>query len=245
MVFVGGPRQVGKTTLARLVGEGFGAATYLSRDHRPHRRALLDGHWPPGTDLLILGEIHKWPRLVRGLWDTRPSGERIIVTGSSRLDIYRRGGDSLLGRYRYYRLHPFSPGRAERTRRSPLSLSHRAAPPGPRSGRPPPGHPPRLRRLPRALPRRPRAHPQALAEGALRAGLPGGHPRDRGGARPGPGRAAGQPDPRAGSGRPCRSAAWPRMSRPAPRPSGAGSSCWPATTTCSACPPGTGVWSGP
>ncbi|MCY3791489.1 MAG: hypothetical protein OXH63_22165 [Gemmatimonadetes bacterium] len=46
MVFVGGPRQVGKTTLARLVGEDFKAATYLNWDNRVHRRALLDGHWP-------------------------------------------------------------------------------------------------------------------------------------------------------------------------------------------------------
>ena len=76
---------MGKTTLARLVGEDFAATTYRNWDHRPHRQALLEGHWPPGTDLLILDEIHKWPRwkgLVKGLWDTRPSGERIIVTGS-------------------------------------------------------------------------------------------------------------------------------------------------------------------
>ena len=111
MVFVGGPRQVGKTTLARLVGEDFKATTYLNWDNRAHRRALLDGHWPPETDFLIFDEIHKYPRwkgLVKGLWDTRPSDQRIMVTGSSRLDIFRRGGDSLLGRYRYYRLHPFS-----------------------------------------------------------------------------------------------------------------------------------------
>lgn len=111
MVFVGGPRQVGKTTLARLVGEDFKTTTYLNWDNRSHRRALLDGHWPPETDLLIFDEIHKYPRwkgLVKGLWDTRPSDQRIMVTGSSRLDIFRRGGDSLLGRYRYYRLHPFS-----------------------------------------------------------------------------------------------------------------------------------------
>ena len=111
MVFVGGPRQVGKTTLARLVGKDFKATTYLNWDNRAHRRALLDGHWPPETELLIFDEIHKYPRwkgLVKGLWDTRPSDQRIMVTGSSRLDIFRRGGDSLLGRYRYYRLHPFS-----------------------------------------------------------------------------------------------------------------------------------------
>lgn len=111
MVFVGGPRQVGKTTLARLVGEKFETSTYLNWDNRDHRRALLEGRWPPETDLLVFDEIHKYPRwkgLVKGLWDTRPSEERIMVTGSSRLDIFRRGGDSLLGRYRYYRLHPFS-----------------------------------------------------------------------------------------------------------------------------------------
>ena len=151
MVFVGGPRQVGKTTLARLVGEGFGATSYLNWDHRPHRQAMLQGHWPPGTDLLILGEIHKWPRwkgLVKGLWDTRPSGERIIVTGSSRLDIFRPGGDSLLGRYRYYRLHPFSLGELN----DPALLRHAAGParlPGPQHRRPggacpPVSHVPRL-----------------------------------------------------------------------------------------------------
>ena len=111
MVFVGGPRQVGKTTMARLVGEDFRTTTYLNWDNRAHRRALLEGNWPPEADFLIFDEIHKYPRwkgLVKGLWDTRPSGQRIMVTGSSRLDIFRRGGDSLLGRYRYYRLHPFS-----------------------------------------------------------------------------------------------------------------------------------------
>ena len=101
---------------ARLRWRGWSArifrtTTYLNWDNRAHRRALLDEHWPPETDLLIFDEIHKYPRwkgLVKGLWDTRPSDQRIIVTGSSRLDIFRRGGDSLLGRYRYYRLHPFS-----------------------------------------------------------------------------------------------------------------------------------------
>ena len=111
MVFVGGPRQVGKTTLARLVGEKFNTTTCLNWDNRDHRRAMLEGRWPPETDFLVFDEIHKYPRwkgLVKGLWDTRPSDEGVMVTGSSRLDIFQRGGDSLMGRYRYYRLHPFS-----------------------------------------------------------------------------------------------------------------------------------------
>jgi predicted AAA+ superfamily ATPase len=42
------------------------------------------------------------------MYDTRPEGTQFLVTGSARLDHYRRGGDSLMGRYRYLRLHPFS-----------------------------------------------------------------------------------------------------------------------------------------
>jgi len=111
MVFIGGPRQVGKTTLAHMVGEEHRAPVYLNWDSRPHRRTILQEQWPPETDLLVFDELHKYPRwrtLVKGIWDTRPPGRKTMVTGSARLDIYRRGGDSLLGRYRYYRLHPLS-----------------------------------------------------------------------------------------------------------------------------------------
>jgi hypothetical protein len=61
--------------------------------------------------MLVFDELHKyrrWKTLIKGIWDTRASGQKIMVTGSSRLDIYRRGGDSLQGRYHYYRLHPFT-----------------------------------------------------------------------------------------------------------------------------------------
>jgi len=111
MVFLGGPRQVGKTTLARMIGQRCQAPRYLNWDSREHRKSILEQHWKPETDLLILDELHKYPRwksLVKGLWDTRTHGEKILVTGSSRMDIFRRGGDSLLGRYHHYRLHPFS-----------------------------------------------------------------------------------------------------------------------------------------
>ncbi len=111
MVFIGGARQVGKTTLARLLAERFNTATYLNWDNRSHRQAILQEQWKPETDLLIFDELHKydkWKSLIKGIWDTRQHNEQIIVTGSSRLDLFRRGGDSLLGRYHYYRLHPFS-----------------------------------------------------------------------------------------------------------------------------------------
>ncbi|MBI2502603.1 MAG: ATP-binding protein [Candidatus Latescibacteria bacterium] len=111
MVFIGGPRQVGKTTLARMLGERFAHSAYLNWDNRAHRQLILKGQWQPEAELLVFDELHKydrWKSLVKGIWDTRQRGERIIVTGSSRLDVFRRQGDSLLGRYRYYRLHPFS-----------------------------------------------------------------------------------------------------------------------------------------
>jgi predicted AAA+ superfamily ATPase len=111
MVFVGGPRQVGKTTLSKMLGATFSAPAYFNWDNRAHRQALLKSRWSPETDLLVFDELHKynrWKGWIKGIWDTRQNGESILVTGSSRLDVFRRGGDSLLGRYHYYRLHPFS-----------------------------------------------------------------------------------------------------------------------------------------
>ncbi len=111
MVFVGGPRQVGKTTLSRMIGESFAFPVYLNWDNRDHRQAILNSRWSPDADLLVFDELHKyarWKGWIKGIWDTRRKSENILVTGSSRLDVFRRGGDSLLGRYHYYRLHPFT-----------------------------------------------------------------------------------------------------------------------------------------
>jgi predicted AAA+ superfamily ATPase len=108
MVFVAGPRQVGKTTLARsLRGASSG---YLSWDVAEHREHILRREMP-ASRLWVLDEIHKyrsWRGLLKGLYDNRRRGQRILVTGSARLDFYRFGGDSLQGRYHLLRLHPFS-----------------------------------------------------------------------------------------------------------------------------------------
>ena len=113
MVFIGGPRQVGKTTLAlsflRSADESDPA--YLNWDNLEHRSRILNGILPSGQNLVIFDEIHKmarWRGLIKGLYDTHKSKVSFIVTGSARLDHYRKGGDSLQGRYHYYRLHPFS-----------------------------------------------------------------------------------------------------------------------------------------
>jgi uncharacterized protein len=112
MVFVGGARQVGKTTFATdLLGRRFRSPAYFNWDSRADRRSILDSRWPGDAELIILDEIHKhrgWKNLIKGEYDKLKDTYKFLVTGSARLDVVRRGGDSLQGRYHYYRLHPFS-----------------------------------------------------------------------------------------------------------------------------------------
>lgn len=114
MVFIGGPRQVGKTTLAlSLLGESQNETSpaYLNWDVLADREAILSERLPPNQKLVIFDEVHKyarWRNFMKGLFDKHKSVVSFIVTGSARLDYYRKGGDSLQGRYHYYRLHPFS-----------------------------------------------------------------------------------------------------------------------------------------
>ena len=113
MVFIGGPRQVGKTTFALgfLSGGTERHPAYLSWDDLAARKVLLRGELPARERIIVLDEIHKfarWRNLVKGFYDTHKSTISFLVTGSARLDYYRKGGDSLQGRYHFFRLHPFS-----------------------------------------------------------------------------------------------------------------------------------------
>jgi predicted AAA+ superfamily ATPase len=112
MVFVGGPRQVGKTTLAKeLVAQHFGRIGYLNWDSRRDRKKIIRSQWPGDAELIVLDEIHKykkWKSFLKGEYDILKERYRFLATGSARLDVYRKGGDSMMGRYHYYRLHPFS-----------------------------------------------------------------------------------------------------------------------------------------
>ncbi|HLA76302.1 MAG TPA: ATP-binding protein [Vicinamibacteria bacterium] len=111
MVFVAGPRQVGKTTLARRVLRGHPGGAYLSWDNRDDWRDIRAARWPGGKALVVLDELHKWrgwKGWLKGEFDKHRARLRFLVTGSARLDVYRKGGDSLQGRYHHYRLHPFS-----------------------------------------------------------------------------------------------------------------------------------------
>lgn len=114
MVFIGGPRQVGKTTFALSLlndEKKEQSPAYLNWDALVDRELILGGVLPAGQPLLILDEIHKfsdWRSLVKGFYDKNKTAVSMLVTGSARLDYYRKGGDSLQGRYHYYRLHPLS-----------------------------------------------------------------------------------------------------------------------------------------
>jgi len=112
MVFVGGPRQVGKTTLAKAVlSAAFPAGRYLNWDFDEDRQDILQKRWSADNTLLVFDELHKfprWKRWIKGIYDVSHETHSFLVTGSARLDVYRRGGDSLMGRYHYWRLHPFT-----------------------------------------------------------------------------------------------------------------------------------------
>jgi uncharacterized protein len=112
MVFLGGPRQVGKTTLAQgLIHFKDGHPAYLNWDSEFDKKKIKNREWPRTEHLIVLDEIHKykhWRNLIKGFYDTLKNSHSFLVTGSARLDHFRKGGDSLLGRYHYYRLHPYS-----------------------------------------------------------------------------------------------------------------------------------------
>ncbi len=113
MVFVGGPRQVGKTTLSLsfLNPPTIDNPAYLNWDSRRGREIIQKSQIPPVAPCLVFDEVHKYPRwrnLLKGWHDTLKDRTKILVTGSARLDQYKKGGDSLFGRYHYYRLHPLS-----------------------------------------------------------------------------------------------------------------------------------------
>ena len=111
LVFLVGPRQVGKTTLAKALMAGYPRAQYLNWDVPNDSRIIRDQSWSPRAKLLVLDELHKmrgWKAYLKGAWDGRSAGQAILVTGSARMDTFRQSGESLAGRYFALRLHPVS-----------------------------------------------------------------------------------------------------------------------------------------
>lgn len=137
MLFLSGPRQAGKTTVSLTAEELTDQFSYLNWDNLDHRTIIVKGvaHVADyvGLDkisarkpVVVFDEIHKygkWKTFLKGFFDTYKERINVIVTGSSRLDLYKKGGDSLMGRYFLYRLHPLSVGEIARVNLSKKEIS--------------------------------------------------------------------------------------------------------------------------
>ena len=107
LVLLAGPRQCGKTTLAKSLLDNRGQ--YLNWDIAGDRKIIRAVAWPKDASLVVLDELHKapkWKNLLKGLVDEYGNKPPLLVTGSARLDAFRRSGDALTGRHHFYRLHP-------------------------------------------------------------------------------------------------------------------------------------------
>lgn len=108
IVILSGTRQVGKTTLSRQLLQPH---VYLNFDSGPDREMIRKLEWDRGAALVIFDELHKmkrWKSWIKGVYDTEGIPPALLVTGSARLDIFRRGGESLAGRHFAHRLHPLT-----------------------------------------------------------------------------------------------------------------------------------------
>jgi uncharacterized protein len=107
MVLLAGPRQCGKTTLAKSLLDDRGQ--YFNWDIAKDRKVIREVAWPKDASLIVLDELHKapkWKNLLKGVVDEFGNKPPVLVTGSARLDAFRRAGDALTGRTYFYRLHP-------------------------------------------------------------------------------------------------------------------------------------------
>ena len=103
-----GPRQVGKTTLSKNIFPKDTA--YYNYDIRKDLVVFKNQEWDRDQKLVVFDEIHKmknWKLWLKGLYDEgHLKRQAILVTGSARLNISKKMGDSLAGRFFSYRLHP-------------------------------------------------------------------------------------------------------------------------------------------
>jgi len=108
IVLLSGPRQVGKTTLSLQLTPSH---AYLNYDATSDRRIIHAEEWDRDVQLVIFDELHKmkkWKSWIKGVYDIEKNSPSILVTGSARLDAYKKGGESLAGRFFPYRLHPLT-----------------------------------------------------------------------------------------------------------------------------------------
>jgi len=133
MIFLSGPRQAGKTTLAKQIAEGFANTLYCNWDIPEHRVRLLQDptffttlpRQDSSRPFVIFDEIHKhrdWKNYLKGVYDEFGEAYQFLITGSGRLDLYQKGGDSLAGRYLLFHLWPFTAGELGGFERTPAEF---------------------------------------------------------------------------------------------------------------------------
>jgi predicted AAA+ superfamily ATPase len=108
IIILSGPRQVGKTTISKNIVSSF---MYLNYDSASDRKIISKGEWQRDVELVIFDELHKmkgWKSWIKGVYDTEGLQPNILITGSARLEVSKKGGDSLAGRFFSYRLHPLT-----------------------------------------------------------------------------------------------------------------------------------------
>ena len=108
IVILSGPRQVGKTILSKQITTSH---TYLNHDSSADRKIIKNEEWDRDVELVIFDELHKmknWKSWIKGIYDTEGIPPGLLITGSARLESYRKGGESLAGRFFPYRLHPLT-----------------------------------------------------------------------------------------------------------------------------------------
>ena len=129
MVFLAGPRQAGKTTLAHMIARSFANRAYFNWDLFENKRLLMDKpsffqdiqRKDGSTPLVVFDEIHKyrrWKNYLKGVYDQFANEYKFLVLGSGRLNLFQKGGDSLAGRYFLCTLWPFTLAELAEGRRS-------------------------------------------------------------------------------------------------------------------------------
>lgn len=135
MRFIAGPRQSGKTTAAKTHLKDQNDIRYyynwdvlqIKSEHRREidfiKRDLLSSKGGQKIHWVCFDEIHKmpkWKNILKSYFDAYEDRIRFIVTGSARLDLFRRSGDSLAGRYFLFHLFPLNLFELTRTAKDEL-----------------------------------------------------------------------------------------------------------------------------